>query len=215
MATMMFADIKDFSTISEQMPPEALLEWLNELLEVITQEVLNRQGIVNKFTGDGVMVAFGVPTSRLDTREIAQDARAAVACAIAISDRLEEMNENWQHLGLPVIQMRIGIFTGPVIAGSLGGKDRLEYGVIGDSVNIAARLESCEKHRQPTNCRILIGYETLVHLQGQCEVEPWGLLALKGKQQMVDVYRVVEPQRDSNPQLPRSKANSGLTHSPP
>ena len=215
MATMMFADIKDFSTISEQMPPEALLEWLNELLEVITQEVLNRQGIVNKFTGDGVMVAFGVPTSRLDTREVAQDARAAVACAIAISDRLEEMNENWQHLGLPVIQMRIGIFTGPVIAGSLGGKDRLEYGVIGDSVNIAARLESCEKHRQPTNCRILIGYETLVHLQGQCEVEPWGLLALKGKQQMVDVYRVVEPQRDSNPQLPRSKANSGLTHSPP
>ena len=215
MATMMFADIKDFSTISEQMPPEALLEWLNELLEVITQEVLNRQGIVNKFTGDGVMVAFGVPTSRLDTREIAQDARAAVACAIAISDRLEEMNENWQHLGLPVIQMRIGIFTGPVIAGSLGGKDRLEYGVIGDSVNIAARLESCEKHRQPTNCRILIGYETLVHLQGQCEVEPWGLLALKGKQQMVDVYRVVEPQRDSNPQLPRSKANSGLTPSPP
>jgi len=215
MATMMFADIKDFSTISEQMPPEALLEWLNELLEVITQEVLNRQGIVNKFTGDGVMVAFGVPTSRLDTREIAQDARAAVACASAISARLEEMNENWQHLGLPVIQMRIGIFTGPVIAGSLGGKDRLEYGVIGDSVNIAARLESCEKHRQPTNCRILIGYETLVHLQGQCEVEPWGLLALKGKQQMVDVYRVVEPQRDSNPQLPRPKANSGLTHSPP
>lgn len=215
MATMMFADIKDFSTISEQMPPEALLEWLNELLEVITQEVLNRQGIVNKFTGDGVMVAFGVPTSRLDTREIAQDARAAVACASAISERLEEMNENWQHLGLPVIQMRIGIFTGPVIAGSLGGKDRLEYGVIGDSVNIAARLESCEKHRQPTNCRILIGYETLVHLQGQVEVEPWGLLALKGKQQMVDVYRVVEPQRDSNPQLPRSKANSGLTHSPP
>jgi CHASE2 domain-containing sensor protein/class 3 adenylate cyclase len=215
MATMMFADIKDFSTISEQMPPEALLEWLNELLEVITQEVLNRQGIVNKFTGDGVMVAFGVPTSRLDTREIAQDARAAVACANAISERLEEMNENWQHLGLPVIQMRIGIFTGPVIAGSLGGKDRLEYGVIGDSVNIAARLESCEKHRQPTNCRILIGYETLVHLQGQCEVEPWGLLALKGKQQMVDVYRVVEPQRDSNPQLPRSKANSGLTPSPP
>ena len=215
MATMMFADIKDFSTISEQMPPEALLEWLNELLEVITQEVLNRQGIVNKFTGDGVMVAFGVPTSRLDTREIAQDARAAVACAIAISERLEEMNENWQHLGLPVIQMRIGIFTGPVIAGSLGGKDRLEYGVIGDSVNIAARLESCEKHRQPTNCRILIGYETLVHLQGQCEVEPWGLLALKGKQQMVDVYRVVEPWQNTNPQLPRSKANSGLTHSPP
>jgi class 3 adenylate cyclase len=93
--------------------------------------------------------------------------------------------------------MRIGIFTGPVVAGSLGGKDRSEYGIIGDSVNIASRLESCEKHRQPTNCRILIGYETLIHLQGEFEVESWGLLALKGKQQMVDVYRVVEPLLDT------------------
>jgi len=192
-ATMLFADIKDFSTTSEQMTPEALLEWLNKFLGVITNEVIQRQGIVNKFTGDGVMAVFGVPTCRLDTREVAQDARAAVACAMDISDRLEEMNQNWQRLGLPIIQMRVGIFTGPVVAGSLGGKDRLEYGVIGDSVNIAARLESCEKHRQPSNCRVLIGYETLVHLQGQFEVEPWGPLALKGKQQMVDVYRVVGP----------------------
>jgi len=198
-ATMLFADIKDFSTTSETMTPEALLEWLNKYLGVITHEVIKRQGIVNKFTGDGVMAVFGVPTCRLDTREVAEDAIAAVACALAISDRLEEMNQNWQRLGLPIIQMRVGIFTGPVVAGSLGGKDRLEYGVIGDSVNIAARLESCEKHRQPSNCRILIGYETLLHLQGQFEVESWGLIALKGKQQMVDVYRVVEPQRDTLP----------------
>jgi len=195
-ATMVFADIKDFSTLSERMTPEALLDWLNELLEVITQQVLERKGIINKFTGDGVMAVFGVPTSRLLKTEVEADAKGAVACALGISDRLEKMNQNWQRLGLPVVQMRIGIFTGPVVVGSLGGKDRLEYGVIGDSVNIAARLESCEKHRQPTNCRILIGYDTLVHLQEQFEVEPWGLLALKGKQQMVDVYRVVEPQRN-------------------
>src|SRR4028118_1119487 len=142
------------------------------------------------------MAVFGVPTCRLDSTEVAEDARSAVACALEISDRLEEMNQNWRRLGLPIIQMRVGIFSGPVVAGSLGGKDRLEYGIIGDSVNIASRLESCEKHRQPTNCRILIGYDTLVHLQEQFEVEPWGLLALKGKQQMVDVYRVVEPQRN-------------------
>jgi len=190
-ATMMFADIKDFSTISETMTPEELLEWLNEFLGILTQEVIQRQGIINKFTGDGVMAVFGVPTCRLDTREVEEDARAAVACALAISDRLEEMNQNWQRQGLPIIQMRIGIFSGPVVAGSLGGKDRLEYGIIGDSVNIASRLESCEKHRQPTNCRILIGYETLIYLREMFEVEGWGLLALKGKQQMVDVYRVV------------------------
>jgi CHASE2 domain-containing sensor protein/class 3 adenylate cyclase len=210
-ATMLFVDIKDFSTTSEQMTPEELLEWLNKFLGVITQEVIKRQGIVNKFTGDGVMAVFGVPTCRLDTREVAEDARAAVACAMAISDRLQEMNQNWQRLGLPLIQMRIGIFTGPVVAGSLGGKDRLEYGVIGDSVNIASRLESCEKHRQPTNCRILIGYETLVHLQDRFEVESWGLLALKGKQQMVDVYRVAGWRLDTHAPITaqRSQLSSG------
>lgn len=196
-ATMMFADIKDFSTISEQMAPEALLEWLNELLEMITQEVIHRQGIVNKFTGDGVIAVFGVPTRRLDTREVDADARGAVACALAISDRLEALNQTWQRQGLPIIQMRIGIFTGPIVAGSLGGKERLEYGVIGDSVNIAARLESCEKHRQPSNCRILIGKETFVHLREQFEVESWGPLALKGKQQAIEVYRVVGRKRNS------------------
>lgn len=190
-ATMFFADIKDFSTISEKMTPEALLEWLNEILGVVTREVLQRQGIVNKFTGDGVMVAFGVPMSRLHRTEVSEDAKAAVDCALAISDRLEWMNRDWQRRGLPVIQMRIGIFTGPVVVGSLGGKDRLEYGVIGDSVNIASRLESCEKQRQPTPCRILIGQQTLDHLHGEFEVESWGPLALKGKQQTVNVYRVL------------------------
>jgi adenylate cyclase len=196
-ATMLFADIKDFSTTSELMTPEALLEWLNQFLGVMTHEIIQRQGIVNKFTGDGVMAVFGVPTCRLDTREVAEDARAAVACALAISDRLEEMNQNWQRLDLPIIQMRIGIFTGTVVAGSLGGKDRLEYGVIGDSVNTASRLESCEKQRQPSNCRILIGQETMIHLQGQFETESWGALALKGKQQMVEVHHVIEPRRQT------------------
>ncbi|MEW6490962.1 MAG: adenylate/guanylate cyclase domain-containing protein, partial [Cyanobacteriota bacterium] len=198
-ATMMFIDIKDFSTISETMTPEALLDWLNEVLGVITQEVIQRQGIINKFTGDGVIAVFGVPTRRLDTRDIDEDARASVDCAVVISDRLEQMNQDWQRRGLPVIQMRIGIFTGPIVAGSLGGKDRLEYGVIGDSVNIAARLESCEKHRQPTSCRILIGKETLIHLREQFEVESWGPLALKGKHQMVEVYRVVGRQQKTPP----------------
>lgn len=190
-ATMLFADVVGFSTISEQMNPEALLNWLNQLLDAIAQEVLSHQGIVNKFTGDGVMAVFGVPSSGLDANKVVKDAQGAVACALAISDRLEQMNQNWKILGLPAIKMRIGIFTGPIIAGSLGGKHRLEYGVIGDSVNTASRLESCLKNRQCTNCRILIGEETLVHLQGKFAAESWGALALKGKQQMVNVYRVL------------------------
>ena len=111
-ATMFFTDIKNFSTISEKMTPEALLEWLNEFLEVLTHEVLEHQGIVNKFTGDGLIAAFGVPTPHQDKQKIAEDARAAVTCALVISNRLEQLNQNWLKRSLPNIQIRIGIFTG-------------------------------------------------------------------------------------------------------
>lgn len=190
-ATLLFLDIKGFSTVSEKMPPEDLLDWLNEILGAITQEVLSREGIVNKFTGDGVMAVFGVPMSRLLKAEVELDAQHSVECALAIAHRLDEINQMCRDRKLPTIQMRIGIFTGPVVVGSLGGKDRLEYGVLGDTVNTAARLEACEKHRQPTDCRILIAKATLVHLQDVYEVESWGPIALKGKQQLVDVYRVI------------------------
>jgi adenylate cyclase len=194
-ATMLFTDIQGFSTISEQMSPEELLNWLNEYLEVMTEEVLNFQGIINKFTGDGLLAVFGVPIPRSDPKEIAQDAQHAVACALAMGDRLQQLNLIWQKRGLPSVQMRVGIFTGETVVGSLGGKDRLEYGIIGDSVNIASRLESCAKERQVEGCRILIAEETLTHLQGQFQVESWGAMALRGKQQTVEVYRVMgEPQ---------------------
>jgi CHASE2 domain-containing sensor protein/class 3 adenylate cyclase len=190
-ATMLFTDIRNFSTIAEQMPPENLLEWLNEYLSVITQEVQVRQGIINKFTGDGMLAVFGVPVNRTEPLEVSQDAQQAVACALAMGDRLQELNQNWQKRGLPTIEMRVGVFTGTVVVGSLGGKTRLEYGVIGDSVNIAARLESYEKNRQTDLCRVLIAKDTLVHLQAKFDVEPWGALELKGKRQKVDVYRVI------------------------
>lgn len=197
-ATILFTDLKNFSTVAEQMPPEKLMEWLNELLDLMTREVTRHQGIVNKFTGDGIMAVFGVPVARTTQQDIAADAGRAVTCALGMNEALETLNRSWASRNLPVVQMRVGIFTGPVVAGSLGGKNRLEYGLIGDSVNIASRLESCEKNRQPCICRILIARETLVHLQNRFEVEPWGPLALKGKQQTVDVYRVMGYYASSN-----------------
>ncbi|WP_413166701.1 CHASE2 domain-containing protein [Capilliphycus salinus ALCB114379] len=190
-ATILFTDIRNFSTISEQMPPENLLEWLNEYLAMLTQSVHNHHGIINKFTGDGIMAAFGVPMARVSENQIARDAYSAVCCALEMGEQLQRLNQEWQPRGLPVIQMRVGIFTGPLVAGSLGGRDRLEYGLLGDSVNIASRLESCQKERQSSVCRILIAYQTLQYIQDKFEVESWGLLPLKGKQQMVDVYRVI------------------------
>jgi len=198
-ATTLFLDIRGFSTISEKLSPEELLAWLNELFAEVTGEVLSRQGIINKFTGDGLMAVFGVPLSRIHKAEVSLDACRAVDCALAIARNLDALNRAWQQRSLPSIQLRIGIFTGPAIVGSLGGKDRLEYGVLGDSVNTAARLESCEKHRQPTDCRILIARETLMHLGDRYAVESWGPLALKGKQQMVEVYRVVGLQPAKEP----------------
>ncbi|MBD2460766.1 adenylate/guanylate cyclase domain-containing protein [Oscillatoria sp. FACHB-1407] len=190
-ATMLFTDIKDFSTVAEQMTPEALLDWLNEYLEAMTQAIQSHHGIVNKFTGDGLLAVFGVPIPRVSDEEIAQDAYQAVACAMAMGDRLQQLNQDWQQRGLKAVQMRVGIFTGEIVVGSLGGKDRMEYGVIGDSVNIASRLESCAKDRQPDACRVLIAQETLDYLHNAFHVESWGPMALKGKQQLVNVYRVV------------------------
>ncbi|MDX2215962.1 MAG: adenylate/guanylate cyclase domain-containing protein [Oculatellaceae cyanobacterium bins.114] len=190
-ATMLFTDIKDFSTVSEQMSPEALLDWLNEYLEAMTQEIQRQHGIVNKFTGDGLLAVFGVPIPRVNDAEIAQDAYQAVACALAMGDRLHQLNQAWQQRGLKPVQMRVGIFTGEIVVGSLGGKDRMEYGVIGDSVNTASRLESCAKDRQTDVCRVLIAQETLDYLQNAFQVESWGPMALKGKQQLVNVYRVI------------------------
>jgi class 3 adenylate cyclase len=191
-ATIMFADIRNFSTTAELLSPEALMDWLNVCLEPVTQEIQQHHGIVNKFTGDGFMAVFGLPMARVPA-EISQDAQQAVACALAIAGHLRTLNAAWKPQDLPLMQMRIGIFTGPVTAGSLGGKDRMEYGIIGDTVNIASRLESCAKERHVGTCRVLIGQETYDCLDGRFKVEDWGPMALKGKAQMVNVYRVIDP----------------------
>ncbi|MEG4420042.1 adenylate/guanylate cyclase domain-containing protein [Microcoleus sp. LAD1_D5] len=190
-ATIILTDVQGFSTISEKLPPEVVMSWLNEYLSAMAQEVQAHQGVINKFTGDGMLAVFGVPIPRTTAEEIAEDARLAVSSALAISSRLPEMNQNWLDRGLPAVKMRVGIFTGPVMVGSLGGTTRLEYGVIGDSVNIASRLESCEKDRHEDTCRILIAEETFLHLADKFEVESWGSLPLRGREQKVNVYRIL------------------------
>jgi len=190
-ATIILTDLQGFSTISEKLPPEVVMSWLNEYLSAMAEEVQAHQGVINKFTGDGMLAVFGVPIPRTTPAEIAEDARLAVSCALAISARLPQMNQNWRDRNLPAAKMRVGIFTGPIMVGSLGGTTRLEYGVIGDSVNIASRLESCEKDRHEDTCRILIAEETLLHLADKFAVESWGALPLKGREQKVNVYRIL------------------------
>ncbi|NEP08239.1 MAG: adenylate/guanylate cyclase domain-containing protein, partial [Okeania sp. SIO4D6] len=189
-ATILFTDLKNFSTISEKKTSEALMNWLNEYLSAMTDIVINHHGIVNKFTGDGVMAVFGIPVPRTSVEEIAIDAQNAVNCALAMGQHLSQLNQKWQQQNSPELKMRIGIYTGTVTVGSLGGKNRLEYGVIGDGVNIASRLESFDKERHPGICRVLIAQETLKYLDRKFSVEAWGNLNLKGKKIPVNVYLV-------------------------
>ena len=195
LATILFADLAGFSTIAEEMEPADLMNWLNECLDPVTRLVCTHHGIVNKFTGDGFMAVFGLPMAR-QPMEVQQDAQSAVNCAIAISHLLQQLNFEWQAKGLPQLKMRIGIFTGPVVAGSVGGRDRMEYGVLGDTVNIASRLESCEKDRMDSFCRILIGQDTYNYLIADptfletIVIQAWGEWQLKGKSQLVNVYQV-------------------------
>ncbi|MEM6717497.1 MAG: adenylate/guanylate cyclase domain-containing protein, partial [Cyanobacteria bacterium P01_C01_bin.147] len=196
-ATMMFTDLRGFSTLAETTPPEQLLEWLNHYLEAMAEEIQAHHGIINKFTGDGLLGAFGVPIASRTPEAIASDAQAAVACALSMATRLATINQERQQLNLPRLEMRVGIFTGPVVVGSLGGHHRMEYGIIGDSVNIASRLESFDKSRQPDHCRILIGQDTLNYLADVFVVDAWGDLLLKGRQTPVRVYRVMAHQHSA------------------
>jgi class 3 adenylate cyclase len=174
--------------------------WLNEYMAEMADLVLAHGGVIEKFAGDGLTAEFGVPEPRTTEAEIAADAQAAVDCALAMSRAMEHLNRRWQARGLPEVGIRAGIHTGPLIVGNLGSAQRMQYSIIGDTANTAARLESYGKDdprlgSDTDHCRILISEATLQHLcvtEGRAyRVLPVGGLALKGKAQPVAVHRVL------------------------
>ena len=189
-ATVLFTDIKNFSTIAEDLDPEPLMEWLNEYMEGMAEVVLEHGGTVDKFIGDAVMAVFGVPIVRETEVEMAKDADDAVRCALAMGRRLDRLNQKWQTTGQPIISMRVGIATGPLVVGSLGSSQREDYTIIGDSVNVAARLEGYEKSIEGGICRILIGEATYQYIQGKFATKMLGSALLKGRGQPVTIYQV-------------------------
>ncbi len=190
-ATVLFADLKGFTSIAEQTDPETLMSWLNQYLGAMAGVVRAHGGIVDKFIGDAIMAVFGVPIERTTLEEIAKDAIAAVRCAKAMASTLGILNLQWQIQELPTASMRVGIATGTVVTGSLGNSQRLEYTTIGDSVNVAARLESYNKSIDDGICRILINKETYQYLQGQFSTKFIGKAQLKGRQQPTEIYQVL------------------------
>jgi adenylate cyclase len=153
--------------------------------------VLAHGGVVDKFIGDAIMAVFGVPIQRTTPEAIAEDAIAAVRCAQDMASTLGTLNKQWGIQGLPTAAMRVGIATGTVVTGSLGSSKRLDYTTIGDSVNVAARLESYKKSIDSGICRILINKETHQYIQGQFTTKFIGSVRLKGRQQFTEIYQVL------------------------
>ena len=194
--TVLFTDLKGFSTISEKMEPGPLYEWLNGYLGAMAKVIQSHGGVLKQFTGDGILALFGVPVPHSVREQQAGDATAAVRCALAMGQQLLGLVRDWQQTGLPPVSMRAGIYTGEVAAGSIGSDERFEYAVVGDVVNTAARLESYDKSiadpdLEPLRIRILIGAPTHDLLDSAFRTREIGLLEVKGKVNKVSVFQVL------------------------
>ncbi|MCK5831354.1 MAG: adenylate/guanylate cyclase domain-containing protein [Methylococcales bacterium] len=196
-ATVIFTDLQHFTTIAEELEPEILFNWLNDYLEGMTPLVAKYKGVVVRFIGDAIFGAFGIPIPRQSEAEIRQDAINAVNCSLAMQEKLIELNKKWKQQGLKPVGMRIGLYTGSLATGNIGDKDRMEYTIHGDTVNIAARLETFDKAQfkpdfftQP--CRIIIGEKTLQYLDNQFQVKAMGKIELRGKKETISVYEIIK-----------------------
>ncbi len=196
--TVLFTDMRNFSTAAEAQAPGETLNWLNNYLGTIANEVLAHGGMVDKYIGDAVMAVFGVPIPHNNEIERTRDAQRAVEAALAIAYKLAAMNDVWVAQGLPPVSTGIGINSGLAIAGSLGSAERLEYSVLGDAVNIAARLESFNKEVDGGIHHILISEDTHQRLDDNFQTEFVGKYALKGKTKETGIYRVLDMQKKVN-----------------
>ncbi len=208
-ATVFFSDVAGFTTISESLDPGELMRWLNEYMALMTPQVNRHGGVILRFIGDAIMAVFGVPVPRDSDEAIRRDAVAAVECALQMQRELVSHNHSLAQRGLPQVGMRVGILTGPMVAGTIGDAQRMEYNVHGDTVNTAARLESFDKasfRPDPlhTPCRILVGETTAGYLGDAYVLEKVGEELFRGKTRPVAVFRVHG--RKEEAQAPRPPA---------
>ncbi|MEP6488943.1 adenylate/guanylate cyclase domain-containing protein [Microcoleus vaginatus GB2-A3] len=191
-ATVLFMDIRNFTSISEKMPPRDLLTWLNNYLEAMTNCIMDHGGVVDKYIGDAIMAVFGVPFCHTEYRQIQQDALNAVAACIAMHERLHQLNQQLRIERKPLIKFGIGLHTGQLVAGSVGGSRRLNYSVIGDAVNVAARLEAMNKEivsDSPFN--LLVTGRTFAYVRDRYEGQKVGSIQLRGKKEETVVYAIL------------------------
>ncbi|MGI6449840.1 MAG: CHASE2 domain-containing protein [Desulfitobacteriia bacterium] len=177
--TLMFVDIRGFTSLSEKMEPEDVLKNLNEYLELCTKAIFQYEGTLDKFIGDGAVSIFGAPLAQEDHAE------RAVRAALEIRDQAEELAENLRDKYGKPIYFGIGINSGPAVIGNIGSQDRHDFTAIGDTVNLAAWLEANAKPGQ-----ILISKETYERVKDIFECTACEPIRVKGKEKLVEVYQV-------------------------
>jgi len=170
--TIMFLDVRDFTGFAERAPAREVVATLNRMFEIAVPVVRDHGGHVDKFVGDGLLAVFGAP------RPAEDHAERAMKAAIELCARIERELKGELEIG-------IGINSGTVVAGSIGGAGRLEFSVIGDAVNVAARIEAATRETGDT---ILISEDTRNLLDGTYELKPRSDVELKGKQGKVTLY---------------------------
>ena len=203
--TVMFTDIAGFTSLSEQLPANAGAELLNHHFALICDAIDDEGGTVDKFLGDGVMAFFGAPD------RLKGHGAAAVRAAIAIREELKADNKAAVEKGRPPLRMRIGIHTGRVIVGNIGAADRVNYTIVGDTVNVSQRLQELGKLVAPdAETAIMISGETAGRLDEGIHLTPSGKHRLRGRGEPIEVFLVGE-QADASALRGRPRRRSRRT----
>ncbi len=182
MVAVLFSDIRDFTEFSENKSPEEVVSFLREYHERMVAAIFRNDGTVDKFIGDGIMATFGTP------RPGPHDTRNAVRAACDMIASLATLNQERQAKGLTCVKMGIGIHYGPVIVGNIGSEERLEFTVIGDTVNVASRLESATKE---VDSEILISGDLRTMIVDDTPFVELGSIHLKGRTGPIQAFGVV------------------------
>ena len=186
-ATLLFSDLRSFTNITESLGAQGTVKLLNEYFEIMVECITEQGGMLDKFIGDAIMAAFGLPISHED------DEDRGVKAGINMIKRLWEWNDQREKDGKPPLDMGLGLNTDKIVAGNIGSQKRMDYTMIGDGVNLAARLESaCKQY----NARILISDYTFKKLKGTYRIRYIDDVVVKGKSEPVGVHEVLDYHSD-------------------